>query len=189
MIHYKIPNFSFQIFYASREVSNCPLISEIIRIIKRLEKIDLSIENIDISVSMKYGKRVLLNAKNVDFNKLKPDDFLEIIDYNPLKRVLLLMGPKEPRIETPIHWLIHHAREEVKIIIQIDNKKLIEQINYKLPITEGKYQKGSLEQAKEILFKLRNSKIVVVKNQGIIFVGENMKEVEDSVIKTFEGLK
>jgi len=187
MIKDNIPNFSFQIFYASREVSNCPLISEIISAIKRLEKINLLKANPDITISMKYGKRVLITAKNLDFNKITPNDFLEIVDYDPLKKVLLLMGPKEPRIETTIHWLIHHAREEVKAIIQIDNEKLIEQLNKKLPITDGKYQKGSLEQAKEILFKLRNSEIVVIKNQGIIFVGNNMKSVENSVVITFEG--
>jgi ribulose-5-phosphate 4-epimerase/fuculose-1-phosphate aldolase len=189
MIENKIPNFKFQTFYASREVSNCPLISDIIRVIKRFEKVDLLIENIEISISMKYGKRVLINAKNIDFNKLNTDDFLEIVDYDPLKKVILLMGPKEPKIETPIHWLIHHAREEVKAIIQIDNEKFIEHINKKLPITDGTYQKGSLEQAKEILFKLRKSKVVVIKNQGLIFVGESMIDVEDSVIKTFEGIK
>jgi ribulose-5-phosphate 4-epimerase/fuculose-1-phosphate aldolase len=187
MIEGKIPNFSFQTFYTSREVSNCQLISEIIRIIKRFEKIDLLKENIDISISMKYGKRVLINAKNIDIKKINPNGFLEIVDYDPLKKVLLLMGPKEPRIETPIHWLIHHAREEVKAIIQIDNEKIDEKISKKLSTTDKEYQKGTLEQAKEILFKLRNSKIVIIKNQGVIFVGESIKDAEDSVIKIFEG--
>jgi ribulose-5-phosphate 4-epimerase/fuculose-1-phosphate aldolase len=189
MIDDKIPNISFKTFYASREISICPLITEIIRVIKRFKQNDLLKKNIDLSISMKYGKRVLINAKNIDFTKLNPDDFLEIVDYNPLKKVLLLMGPKDPGLETPIHWLIHHAREEVKAIIQIDNEKFIEHIDKKLPITDGKYQKGSLEQAKEILFKLRTSKVVVIKNQGLIFVGESMMDVEDSVIKTFEVIK
>ena len=70
MIEHKIPDFSFQTFYASREVSNCPLISEIIRVIKRFEKINLLNDNIDISISMKYGKRVLINAKNIDLFKI-----------------------------------------------------------------------------------------------------------------------
>jgi len=188
MIQDEIPSFNFQTFYISREVSNCPLISEIISVIKRFENIDLLNNNIDISISMKYGNRVLINAKGIDFYKLKPDDFLEIVDYNPLKKVLLLIGPKEPRLDAPIHWLIHHARDEVKAIFQIDNVVSIEKINNNIPIAEKLYQKGTLEQAKEILLLLRNSKIVKINNKGVIFVGNSMKNVEDIVIKTFEEL-
>ena len=189
MIQDKSPNFVFQTFYVSKEVCNCPLISEIIKANKELKAIDSLKDATDISISMKYGKRVLINAKNIDSNNINTDDFLEIVDYDPLKKVLLIMGSKEPRIETPIHWLIHHARDEVKAIIQIDNDQIIEKINKKFPITEKEYQKGTLEQAKEILFLLRDSKIVVIKKQGVIFVGDSMKDVEDSIIKTFEELK
>ena len=182
----KIPNFDFQTFYVSNEICNCPLISEIIKANKELKTINPLKDVIDILISMKYGKRVLINAKNIDSNKLNTEDFLEIIDYDPLKKILLLMGPKEPRIESSIHWLIHDARNEVKVILQIDNKRIINHINEKLPITDKDYQKGTLEQAKEILLKLRDSKIVVIKNQGLIFVGESMKDVKNSVIKTFE---
>jgi ribulose-5-phosphate 4-epimerase/fuculose-1-phosphate aldolase len=189
MIQEKAPNFNFQSFYISNETCNCPLITEIIKANKKLRKIELLKDNIDISISIKYGRRVLINAKNIDLLHLSSEDFLEIVDYDPLKRVLLLIGPKEPLINTPIHWLIHHARDEVKAIIQIDKGQLTEKINKKYPITEKEYQKGTLEQAKEILLQLRNSKIVIIKNQGIIFVGDSMKNIEDSVIRTFEESK
>jgi ribulose-5-phosphate 4-epimerase/fuculose-1-phosphate aldolase len=189
MIQEKIPNFNFQAFYVSNETCNCPLIPEIIKVNKELKTIDLLKDEINISISMKYGKRILINAKNIDINKLNTKDFLEIVDYDPLKRVLLLMGSKEPRVETPIHWLIHHARDEVKAIIQIDNKELSEKINEKIPITEKEYQKGTLEQAKEILLLLRDSKVVVIINQGVLFVGNSMKDVKNLIIKTFEESK
>ena len=123
------------------------------------------------------------------FVRLEANDFLEIVDYDPLKRVLLCMGSKEPRLDTPIHWMIHHARNEVKGIIQIDTENSIKKINQKLPKTTKLYQIGTLEQAKEILLLLRDSKSVIIKNQGVIFVGDSIKSVEDSAIKTFEELK
>ena len=138
---------------------------------------------------MRYIKRVLINADKSNFKNIKQEDFLEIVDYDPLKKVILLIGPKEPRIETPIHWLIHNSRAEVNAVIHINDKTMAEKLEKKLPTTEKEYPAGTLEQAKEILRILRNSKIVVIKNQGVLFVGNNTKDAEDLVIKTFEELK
>jgi ribulose-5-phosphate 4-epimerase/fuculose-1-phosphate aldolase len=179
---------SFQTFYLSKEESNCPLISEVVRIGKRIKDSEM-IENVDKTImSLRYGKRLLINANNTSFGEIKQKDFLEIVDYDPVKKVLLTMGFKEPYIDSSVHWLIHHARNEVNAIIQlydINTEKLVKTI----PITEKDYPIGSLEQAKEILKCLRNSKIVIIKNQGIMFVGSNVKEVEDLLIKTLEELK
>ena len=58
-----------------------------------------------------------------------------------------------------------------------------------IPITENEYPSGTLEQAKEILKNLKDSKRVVIKNQGILFVGNSIKDVEETILKTFEELK
>ncbi len=189
MIRQTFPNYNFQKFFVSKETCNCPLIYEIVKVNKKLKTIDLLKDIFEISISMKYGKRILIYAKDSDFSEIKADDFLEIVDYDPLKKVLLVIGPKEPRNETPVHWLIHHARDEVKAIIQINNKQLIGKFGKKLPITEKEYPNGTLDQAKEILIKLRDSKKVVIKNQGLIFVGSSVKDIEDLITKTFEELK
>ncbi|KYK26598.1 hypothetical protein AYK20_03490 [Thermoplasmatales archaeon SG8-52-1] len=188
MHRFNFKNFSFQTFYLSKEICNCPQIPEVLLTIKKLKTLDILKDILEISISMKYGKRILINARNTNFDEIKAVDFLEIVDYDPLKKVLLVMGIKEPLIETPIHWIIHHARDEVKAIIQINNKIFIEKFQKKLPITNKEYQSGTLEQAKEILFKLRNNKMVGIKNQGLLFVGNNLKEVEDLVINKFEEL-
>lgn len=146
-------------------------------------------DTIDISVSLRYGKRILMTAKNIDFRKIKDEDFLEIIDYDPFKKVLMAIGLKEPRIETPIHWLIHHARNEVNAIIQIDDMQLVGQLEKKTPIPEKDYPMGSLEQIKEILRLLSNSKKILINNQSAIFIGSNMKDVEDLLLSTYEEMK
>ena len=138
---------------------------------------------------MRYGKRILINAKNIDFMKIKAEDFLEIVDYDPFKKLLLVIGSKEPRIETPIHWLIHHARNEVNAIIQINDGKLVGQLEKKIPRIEKEYPMGTLEQIKEILKILNNSNKVLIKNQSAIFIGYNMKDTEDLVLSTCEEMK
>jgi ribulose-5-phosphate 4-epimerase/fuculose-1-phosphate aldolase len=180
---------NFQTFYVSNEESNCPLIPEIVKIGKKFFELDLSKKINETVVSLRYGRRILINTDYANFKELEQADFLEIVDYDPLKKVLLVMGNKEPRVETPIHWLIHHARDEVNAVIQINDVKLIEQLRRKIPVTEKEYPSGTLEQAKEILKGLRNSKRIVIKNQGILFVGNSIKEVEDEALKTFKELK
>jgi len=184
-----LPDFSFQTFYVSKEESNCPLISEIIKTNKKLREKDVFKKIDQIIFSLRYIKRILIIADKINFKDIKQGDFIEIVDYDPLKRVILLIGPKEPRIETPIHWLIYNSRIEINAIIQINDETIAEKLENKLPTTEKNYPAGTLEQAKEILRCLRDSKIVVIKNQGVLFVGNNTKEVEDLAIKTFEEFK
>jgi len=183
----KIPpsNLSFQTFFASKEQSNCPLIPHIVRIGKKLKEMGLLKDGSGV-VSLGYGKRVLINGNDVSLGDVRGEDILEIVDYNPVKRIVLTIGDKEPNVETPVHWLIHHAREDVNAVVQINSKKLVEKFSKKLPSTEKEWPSGTLELTKEILKTLRTGKIILIKNKGILFVGRNLKEVEDLIVKTYE---
>ena len=180
---------SFQTFYVSKEETNCPLIPEIVKTGKKFKEIGFSKDMTSASMSLRYGKRVLINAKNSSLGDIEREEFLEIVDYDPVKKVLLAMGLKEPRSESSLHWLIHHARNEVNAIIQINDVVLAEKLIGKIPVTEKEYPRGTLEQAKEVLRILRTSEKVVIKNQGILFVGSNAKDVEKNALETFEELK
>jgi len=180
-----LPNISFQTFFASREQSNCPLIPDIVRVGKKLKEMGLLKEGAGV-VSLGYGRRVLINGNEKSLGDVGREDILEIVDYDPVKRVVLTIGEKEPHVETPVHWLIHHARDDVNAVIQIDNKKLAEKLSKKLPTTEKEWPSGTLELAKEILKTLRTSKGILIKNKGALFVGTSLKEVEDAIIKTCE---
>ena len=48
---------------------------------------------------------------------------------------------------------------------------------------------GTIDQAKEILFNLRDSNVVVIKNTGLLFVGNTVKEVENLSVSTLEQIK
>ena len=186
MIEGNFPNLKFQTFYSSKEVSGCPLISEVIRIGKKFDELNLY-ENIEETlISFRYGKRLLINSIGSNIIDIKKEDFLEIVDYDPIKKIILAIGPKEPRIETPIHWLICHAKNEINAIIQINNRSFAEKFEKKLPTTEKEHPSGTLEQAKEILGCLRESNKIDIKNQGLIFVGNSSKEVEELVLNTLE---
>lgn len=189
MIDRNLTNINFQTFFVSREQSNCPLITDIARLGKKLKDLDI-LENVTLAiVSMGYGKRILINCNYADLTKIKRENLLEIVDYDPVKKVLLVIGPGEPLIETPVHWMIHHARDDVNAIVQINNEELAEKLAKKYHTTEKEKPSGTLDLAKEILKTLRTGKNIVIKNKGILFIGSNVKEVESAVLKICEDLK
>ena len=140
------------------------------------------------SISLRYGRRVLINAKYSNIKETKKEDFLEIIDYDPSRKVLLVIGSGEPKVETPLHWFIHHAREDVNAVIMINDVKLNEKLS-NIPITEKEYPIWSFEQVKETLKLLRENKNIVIRNQGVLFAGKGLKETEDLFFNVFEELK
>ncbi|MCX6671828.1 MAG: hypothetical protein NTX92_07915, partial [Euryarchaeota archaeon] len=66
---------------------------------------------------------------------------------------------------------------------------LFERFQNRLPTTEKDTQPGTLERAKEILRTLRNGKTILIKNEGIVFVGINGKEIRDALIRYLEVQK
>ena len=188
MIDRNLSSPGFRTFFVSNEQSNCSLLSEIIRVGKKFEEINL-LEGAMGVISLAYGKRVLINSSTIDLGVLKREDILEIVDYNPVKKIVLAIGQKEPNAETPVHWLIHRTRNDVNAIIQLNGEKNLEKISKNLPVTEKEYPPGTFELTKEVLKTLKTGKRVVIKNRGILFVGTSLKEVEDLVLKTYEESK
>jgi len=180
---------ALQTFYASREKTNSPFVPDIIKTNKNLKNLNKIDKKSLIVISQRYGKRILITSEVEDFSDLKHDELIEIVDYDPLKNTLLILGPKNPILQTPVHWMIQHARNEINSIVQINDSLLVEKLKNQIPTTEHDFPTGSIDQIKDILKKLSSSKIVVIKNQSVIFVGESLKEVEKHVVKTLGEIK
>ena len=177
-----------QTFFISRELSNCPSIPDIIKIGKKINDLDISgIE--DCCMSVTYGKRILIHAQEINIESMSHHDFIEIIDYDPLKNIILAMGEKYPHIDTLNHWLIHRARYDVNAIIQLNGEQIVNQFLNKFPTTNKEYSSGSLELSKEVLKTLRTKNQIIIKNRGVLFAGLSIKKVEDLISKSFGELK
>ena len=95
------------------------------------------------------------------------------------------MGKKYPCIDTPVHWLIHHARDDVNVIIQFNGEEIVKKFLAKFSETKEYHPPGTLDLAKEVLKTLRSSKKIIIKNIGVLFVGISIKEVEDMIVKAY----
>jgi len=189
MIGGNFPNISFQTFYASKEETNSPLLIEIIKIGKKLKESNILTKDSSAVISIGYGRRILINGEVGDFSKIKKEEIIEIVDYNPIKNNLLIIGPAEPNYKTPVHWMIHYSRNEINAVVEIQNSIFAEKLNKKIPAIGDKYPIGSIDFIKEVLRNLKDSKKIIIKNESVLFVGNSMQKVQDLIIETFEDLK
>ena len=176
---------SYQIFYVSQEISHCPLASEFTRFGKKWSEQPVFIDSTCI-LSLKFGKRLLINSNQTDFRNIQPEDLVEIVDYDPLKNIALVIGKNEPSVETPVHWIIQNAREDINAILQLENQRLAQQSADKYPQAIKERPEKILDHAKGILKTIRMSKHIILKNQGIMLSGIHLQEIEESLAEILE---
>jgi len=175
-----INNKSFQSIKISNEITNFKIIPDIIEIIKKLnEKLNFKIDE-DIIISIKYGKRIVINCENSNLKKIQIDDFIEIADYNPVKKLFLIIGKHEPDFNMTFHWIIQNARREINVLIQLKTNLLI---------NKKKIKDDSIEIAKDILLKFRDSNIVFTEKYGIFIIGNSLNEIQNIIDKLIEEVK
>ena len=176
MINY---NKSYQSIKISSEISNFQLIPDLITFIYKInEKLKLQ-NNEYLIISVKYGKRIVINHKNLNINEIKIDDFIEIVDYNPIKKIFLSIGKYEPDFDMSFHWIIQNARKDVNILIQLYSNLL------KKSKIENKKQNNnkSIDIAKDILIKLRKSNSAYLDKFGIFIIGNSLNEIQENIRK------
>lgn len=174
----KIKSLPMQVFYTSKEETNCPLMIDLVRISKKLKERGILKEEKQATISFSYGKRVLINSLVQDYSQIKRSELLEIVDYDPIKNNLLVMGLAEPLIETSIHYMIHHARKEVKVVLQINEEEMFEKMKNNISILKNDYPINSIEFIKDVLKYLKDTKIIGLKEDRVLFVGKDIKEIE-----------
>lgn len=182
-----ISSIGFQTFYLSRENSTCPIITDFIRISKKLENNCLSSLVEKIVISAKYGKRMIINGFGSNYRTINQDDIVEIADYDPVKKIFLVLGKKNLYPETSMHWIVQSARNDINALIQINGAELLDSLSMDLPKTSKDNLPWSLEMAKNILSLLRNNNILEINNKSILFSGYALRELEKLFFYKLEG--
>ncbi len=178
----------FQLFTLSKEESNCPLIPQLIHFGKILNQSESMTGNIKVTMSSGFGKRVVINTTDVPINRLTRSDFIEIIDFDPIRNILLIIGSKPPHEITPLHWIIHHAKPEIiSIVMLLDGTNSL-----RFPTTISQtIREGNtiLETAKTILKTLQKKQIILVESKGVIITGNSFKQIKETIYQYLEKKK
>lgn len=131
--------------------------------------------------------KILITPSGFEKDLLKANDLL-LINLNGK----ILRGKWNPSIETPIHTYIYHVRDDVHGIVHTHSHyatvfavmgesippltvEFATVIGHEIPVT--KYvRSGTREAAEEIVKTLRDGKAVLLKNHGVVAVGESIEE-------------
>jgi hypothetical protein len=185
-LEFGIGNLNFQTFYVSKDIVNNPLIPQFEKLVAKLKKNKILDKIEGGLISFSYGKRVLINCNKTKIDEIRDEDFIDVVDFDPIKNNILVIGKKQPCFETPVHWMIHHARNDVNIVVQLFDENLSNKISKKYPLVENDYPLNNIEMIKEILKELRDSKIVILKNGSVLFCAQSPDDVENMVLDAYE---
>jgi len=176
---------SLQLFTLSKEESTCPIIPELIHLGMTLYQLKPLTENIQLTMSTCYGKRVIINNADTPINRLACSDFIEIVDYDPVRNILLFIGPKSPHDFTPLHWIIHHAKPEVVSLVLIHDENNYLQFSRTIcqTISNGK---TLVDTAKTILKSLQKKQIIIIENRGLLIAGESLEKIKETIYQCLE---
>ncbi len=179
---------SLQLFTLSKEESTCPIIPELIQLGMALYQLKPLTDTIQLTMSTCYGKRVIINTADTPINRLACSDFIEIVDYDPVRNILLFIGPKPPYDITPLHWIIHHAKPEiVSLVILLDETNSL-QFSRTIcqTISNGK---TLFDTAKTILRALQKRPIIVIENKGVLITGDSLEKIKETIYQCLEKKK
>ena len=98
----------------------------------------------------------------------------------------MIRQKKEPSINTPLHWMVQKARDDVNSVLYIEDEKLVSRLS-NLISTEKKPPEGTIDQIKEVLKTLRQDKTIVIKDKGVLSVGLSLKEIKERLDKLLGG--
>lgn len=175
---------SFQLFNLSNEESNCPLIPHLIDLGLFFYQIGILTENMTLTMSAYFGKRIIINTTEVPMNKLSRNDFIEIVDVDPVKKIILFIGPKQPHEITPLHWIVHRAKPQIVTTVMIlDETNSLHHPKIK---NQTIHEENTLfDTAKRILKTLQKTSVIPIENKGVFIAGNSFDDVKKQSITTW----
>ena len=92
----------FQTFFVSREVTGSTQIDEMIHCGHTVKNTQDTPQGQG-SLSVAFGTRVLITGEDAFLPRLSHEDIVELVDYDPMKNVVLAAGKTTPCKESPMH--------------------------------------------------------------------------------------
>jgi len=160
----------------SKEESNCPLIPMLIEI-SQIGKEKLNAGNSFFLPSIVFGKRVVIPRSFLEVDKIKHDDVVELIDYNPVTKTLLYLGPNIPSDDVAAHFLVHHAKKEIQAMMQIKNPLVNNKMKKRIPQVTLDEPVNTLEKAKKWLKVLQKTD-VFFSDEYLIITASSIKKIK-----------
>jgi hypothetical protein len=151
--------------YIQRGKQFSRLAKEAVNVIEKFRD-DLNLKHIK-SATIRTGSGFLINTQSYNIKDINRDNFIEIIDFDPVRNNMMVIGTEPPADDASIHWFVYRGLPEVNGIIVIDDLDIF-----------NKFEAGSfatvtnddeilhLDLALEILKCVKDSEISLIDIRG-----------------------
>ncbi len=139
------------------------------------------------NVSLRVEGGMVIKAGGKPLGRLTRKDIILVVEYDQKTNTARVKGKFEPSSETPVHYLVYKNFPEVNAIVHahdplvLKNSELVEKLKIKTTAREIPY--GTLELAREVIGRLKESGYVFIKNHGSIAIGKDLKDAMDLMLQ------
>lgn len=142
------------------------------------------------NLSFRTKNGYIITAASSDLANLKEDDFVEIRNCSIDNKEVTAIGKKEPSSETMLHCAIYEIRPDVNVIFHIHNDYIVEHCDeLGLKCTANKQPYGTKELVDEVLKVIGDHDYIVMKEHGIISLGNTFEDAGQRIISVNEKIQ
>ncbi len=148
---------------------------------KRFDRLGLAPKSAG-NLSFRIKKGFIITATGVELRAVEKENLVEVLKVEVEKGQILVYvkGRVVPSKESVLHSGIYGLRPEINAVFHTHDQMVLEFAEeLKLPCTEGEQPRGSHELVKEVQRMLglaKNTKYLVLRNHGVISMGETLEE-------------
>ena len=184
LINYQRPNIQF--IRQAKQLSKRT--NEIVEIFENFRD-NLKIKDIR-SASIRTGNGFFINTANFNIESFHRDNIVEVIDFDPVRNNMMLIGNEPPAPDAALHWFIYRGRQDINGIINIENSTFSKQLSATgVPKVETNAPILDLETAFQILKTVRSSTITLLDKSNILVLDRTLKDAYDSFVTNLKGQK
>ncbi|MBU0498095.1 MAG: hypothetical protein KKC68_08055 [Candidatus Thermoplasmatota archaeon] len=177
MINHSLHPHELQTFFITHELSNNPLIPQLITWGKQYAELNPH-KTLTGLLSAGYSRRIVCTRDVLAVSALTREDIIEIVDFDAIKQVLLIIGKKAPIKNTATHWMIHNARTDIGVIFSLTLQE--KEINdNQLPEILINTSQPIYEQVKIILQTLQHHTKFIINEKNVFITARTFSELHE----------
>lgn len=181
----------FETIFLNKNPPDDERINELLCWAKKLHKSGLAPDSAG-NLSFRTGRGFVITGTGTDFGAIKKEELVEVLRIAMEEGQFLVYaeGRVLPSWETLLHSEIYGLRTEINAVFHIHDQMVLEFADeLKVPCTGREWPAGSYELAEEVnkLLNLRKDiNYFVLKDHGVIAMGETLEEVGRHVERRHE---
>lgn len=129
------------------------------------------------SVSTRTGNGFFINTAFFDINNFNRDYIIEVIDFDPVRNNMMVIGNEPPAADAALHWFIYRGLPWINGVIKIENSEILGGFqNSSIPTIAPLGGVLDTNSALEILRKAKSADITVFESSGVLVIGKTLTE-------------